>query len=155
MQTPPAHTPITALNLLKIMKCTRQAYAWAQIQASVRLNGAKDKGLTGLCAHVAAELQDNLRDQGLSSVIHVLEDRQADVHHCYVEVGTLVIDVTASQFRSDIEPIVIIDRKKINVRKTPWWAIGVSIEDRSELIQYLFARGWPADQIPRKARALL
>lgn len=150
MHTPPASTAIVALNLLKIMVCAAECHAWSQMQTSFASETSKSKGLKSLCAHVAAELHDKLTRQGLESVIHVLEDRQANFQHCYVAVGNLVVDVTASQFQSGMAPIVIIDRGTIDIKKAPWWALGASIEDRDELIQYLSARGWPAEQIPKK-----
>lgn len=143
---PSPSTPISAANMLTVVECASQAREWAVASSSQASRNAGS--LIGLCAHAAAELQERLVAKGFKPVIHVLEDRRDGLHHCYVALGSLVVDVTATQFEESEQPIVVIDRKLIDVVRTPWWAIGTTVEDRSELIDFLDERGWPKEQIP-------
>ena len=156
-------TSITSTDLLKVVQCAQEAHAWACTRACLvsferapkedfptqRPKNAQNVAFD--CAHVAAELQEKLAQAGFQSVIHVLGSTRMAMRHCYVAVGSLVIDVRASHFKSDLAPITLMDRCAIDVASTPWWGTGTTVEDRAELIDFLSECGWPSDQIPQTA----
>ena len=146
-------TTITAGNMATIVECARQAREWAV--ASSHRSTHTAGGLTGLCAHAAVELQERLVAKGFKPVIHVLEDRRDGMHHCYVTLGSLVVDVTATQFDESLPSIVVIDRNAVDLAHAPWWGVGALLEGRSELIDFLGRRGWPKEQIPLEMETAL
>lgn len=139
---------ISAAHLLTVVACANETRGWALSKAFHASPHAD--GLMGICAHASIDLLEKLVDKGFEPVIHVVEDRVHGTHHCYVALGPLVIDVTATQFKEDMAPIVVLNRETIDVHQSPWWGLGTTVDDRCDLVDFLIERGWPKNQIPSK-----
>jgi hypothetical protein len=97
--------------------------------------------LSCACAIASALLFHNLKRSGIEATIGY------NICHCWVEVGHLIVDITATQFGKKYPPVYLAGRS-IGGR----WHSTSKFSDIRAFKEHLRAEAWPEEQIPHMTR---
>jgi hypothetical protein len=114
---------------------------WAEDRDQRREYPSMD--LNGLCAVASGKLFLELRKVGIKSEIHLSNDCFGS--HVFVVVDKHIVDVTATQFSTVYDPVVLLDLDEVEGDQTFWESdyVFTSIRQlRAAQIEW----GWPKEQ---------
>jgi hypothetical protein len=106
---------------------------------SKRYDFSKCRDLTGMCASASLILKEVYSFYGYC--VEFWEKNTECCGHCWVKIGDLNIDITASQFEG---PKVYIGKKAFQIKG---WGKFHKIKHKEKISETLYRLGWPKSQL--------
>lgn len=128
----------------RIFEIAKQAHRRVRTTAAGQAQG----GLSGLCAHAALDLMRALQGAGLAAEFVVGQN------HCFCQVGNLIVDITAEQFRNvqPVEGVWIADALDPEMQDDPGvWRPSARFSSPAAVLAAPIWSSWPECERPSKA----
>lgn len=131
-------------NVALIQAVGKKVRKWAE--KKVEEHGGFGADLDCFCAIGARELFRALCKENRFENITLCLNIDGISDHCFVMCDGYIVDVTASQFRSN-PAVVVKPRKGVDLDRHPYWNITKECKNVRSFNKYLIETDWPEEQM--------